>query len=141
MRAPSQREIAARESCEKQIRNPLMMPEVGVTDLVTYHLYHIARYLSRIEGFSKILQRPWAHFVETDLGAFLLAGVGVSDSEMMRQKDLFFIVEWQRFRLLVKKLSENEQVDPAEIEEAFQAICARKGFDPWKGTAAARKAG
>jgi len=46
-----------------------MMPEVGVVDMMSYHL---KLYICRLKGFSDQLQQPISTLVDSDLEACIL---------------------------------------------------------------------
>lgn len=108
-------------------KNSEFYPDIGITDGTTYHLHHIARYISRIKGFREVLKKELIEFRENDFGACLVAGVVVADPELTKE----FGVTWEKFRHSVERFqSGDSSLQMNEIEDSFMAICDERNYNP-----------
>jgi len=112
---------------------PDMLLESGVTTMTEYHLYHLARYISRLKGFATTSGQQLNHFVDTDLGACLLAAAHVIDSHMKTTGDNLLTALWERFSEALDRFRAGDhEVSTADFESAFTPLCEHCHFDPWK---------
>ena len=106
----------------------------GITpaDPLKFHLYHLARYWSRLVGFCRQDPSKPAVFIDTDLGACVQ--VGSEFAHKMIGSDSPIYTRWQDYwvqtqAVLSRRLVTIEAVEAAS--QAFNACVAELKYDPW----------
>jgi len=106
----------------------------GITpsDPLMFHLYHLARYWTRLAGFSKQNPSNPAAFIESDLGACIL--VGSEFANKLIEADSPIYGRWQEYSAQTKDVLYKRPVNIEAIEAAsgtFNACLAELKYDPW----------
>lgn len=132
MNPVSKRETKFQNEYRDMTQCPLMMPEVGIIDLTTYHLHHLARYVCRLRGFSANLGKPLKDFVDTDLGGCLLGCLPIIEQDILSKLDSNLTALWRDFVVEVERFqSSDPQLEPDDLEGPLGKICEYLKFDPW----------
>jgi len=130
---PTAREIRFRSEYIQMMAAPRLLPDSGVTDMTRYHLYHLARYLSRLKGFITGTGHGLQHFLDTDLGACLLAAAFTIDKHMRSTGDTLLTTMWDQFSTATDLFrSGDNKIVINDLESSFDAMCMHCHFDPWK---------
>lgn len=101
-------------------------------DPMTFHLYHLARYWSRLVGFCRLEPDSSESFVNGDGGACVKVGTDFADGALSPDspiKDL-----WQDYLGKTQALLLEEPASAGDVEAASQAFdrCLTElGYDPW----------
>lgn len=104
-----------------------LYPDLGITGRRTYHLHHIARYISRIKGFREVLKKELVEFRNNEFGACLVADVVVADPELTKE----FGTKWDEFRHHVERFQLGaSSLQMKELEDSFMAICNVRNYNP-----------
>jgi hypothetical protein len=105
---------------------------VTPTDPLEFHLYHLARYWSRLVGFCRQVPLKAEMWVDTDLGACVAVGsefakrlIGPSSSVYEQWREY-----WRQTQALLHKRPVTiEAVE--EVSRTFDACLATLKYDPW----------
>lgn len=131
MKTISEREQKLRANYVDMVRSPMMLPESGVIDTTSFHLYHMARYISRLKGFSAHLGKPIRDFVDTDLGACILGSAPVIEAHLKETEDRLLSCLWQDFSGSLERFRSAETgLSIEDIEIPFRKICDHLHFNP-----------
>ncbi len=106
----------------------------GITpsDPLEFHLYHLARYWSRLTGFCRQEPSGTASFVDTDLG--VCVEVGSEFAHKLIRQDSPIYSQWQNYWKQTQTMLHDR---PATIEaveaasRAFEASLVALKYDPW----------
>ena len=102
------------------------------TDPLEFHLYHLARYWSRLVGFCRQDPSKPAAFIDTDLGACVQVG-----SEFVHKligPDSPIYGHWQGYWAQTQAMLHQRPVTIEAVEaasQAFDACVAGLKYDPW----------
>jgi hypothetical protein len=106
----------------------------GVTpaDPLEFHLYHLARYWSRLVGFCRQDPSKPAAFLDTDLGACVQ--VGSEFAHRLIGADSPIYGRWQDYWARTQTMLHQRPVTIQAVESAslaFDACVADLRYDPW----------
>ena len=111
---------------------------VTPTDPLKFHLFHLARYWSRLVGFCRQGASP-DHFINSDLGACIQVGSEFADALIVPDSPIYQL--WQDYWTLTQAVLHRPPVWLAAVEAAslaFDACTAGLRYDPWSNKSAAR---
>lgn len=104
-----------------------LAPEIGISDEIEFHLHHVARYISRIKGFSSLQNKPIEEYKDTDLGSCLISSVVVINEEMKKE----FGEKWSAFSDSVEAFrNADRSARIEEIESTFMVLCDERNYNP-----------
>ena len=104
-----------------------LAPDIGISDEIEFHLHHIARYISRIKGFSSLQKKPIEEYRDTDLGSCLISSVIVIDEVMKKE----FGEKWAAFSDSVEGFrNQDRSARIEEIESTFMELCNGRNYNP-----------
>jgi hypothetical protein len=106
----------------------------GITpsDPLKFHLYHLARYWSRLVGFCRQEPSKPAAFIETDLGACVQ--VGSEFAHKLIGEDSPIHGRWQEYWTQTQAVLHERPVSLENVETAsriFDTCLAELKYDPW----------
>jgi hypothetical protein len=102
------------------------------TDPLEFHLYHLARYWSRLVGFCRQDPSNPAAFIDTDLGACVQ--VGSEFAHKLIGPDSPIYGRWQDYWAQTQAMLHQRPVTIEAVEaasQAFDACVADLKYDPW----------
>ena len=107
----------------------------GITpsDPLEFHLFHLARYWSRLVGFSKQVPEKPETAIDTDLGACV--AVGSEFAHKMIEPSLPIYECWQHYWRLAQMVLHERPVTLEQIEaasRAFNDCLSVLKYDPWR---------
>ncbi|HXI54192.1 MAG TPA: hypothetical protein VNH84_21920 [Candidatus Saccharimonadales bacterium] len=105
---------------------------VTPTDPLEFHLYHLARYWSRLVGFCRQAPSNPAAFIDGDLGACVQ--VGSEFAHKLVGPDSPIYGQWQAYWAHTQTVLHRRPVGIEAVEtasQAFQACVADLNYDPW----------
>lgn len=101
-------------------------------DPLEFHLYHLARYWSRLVGFCKEDPSKPAAFIDTDLGACVQVGSEFAHGLIGIDSQIYG--RWQEYWTQTQKVLHERPVNIEAVEAAahiFHACLAELKYDPW----------
>ena len=106
----------------------------GVTpsDPLKFHLYHLARYWSRLVGFCRQEPSMPEVFIETDLGACVQVGSEFAHKLIGPDSPIYRL--WQDYWTQTQAVLHKRPVTIEAVEaasQAFDACVAELKYDPW----------
>jgi hypothetical protein len=130
---PTEREKKCRARYREMLTDPTLLPSSDPADVIRFHLYHLARYLSRLEGFMDMTGSPLVAYRDHDLGACLLGATYVMDDCMSNTDDALFGYLWDHFSHGVNRFGNGDPTLTHEgLHSAFQELCEYIQYDPWE---------
>jgi len=106
--------------------------DVTPSDPLKFHLFHLARYWSRLVGFCQHVKDVPSSFVEGDLGACVKVGSDYANNLIDSSSPIFDLWQdyWKKTQaVLFEKPVSVEQVE--EASSAFDACLTELKYDPW----------
>lgn len=115
----------------------------GVTpaDPLKFHLYHLARYWSRLVGFCRQDPSKPAAFIDGDLGACVQVGSEFANKLIGSESPNY--ASWQNYWIQTQAVLHQRPVTIETVEEAARAFndCViALQYDPWAATCSDGKA-
>ena len=106
----------------------------GITpsDPLQFHLFHLARYWSRLVGFCRQDPSRPAAFIDTDLGACVQVGSDFAHKLIGADSPIY--ERWQEYWVLTQAVLHTRPVNIEAVEAAsrtFDAFLAELTYDPW----------
>ncbi|MBL9172363.1 MAG: hypothetical protein JNL10_02410 [Verrucomicrobiales bacterium] len=105
---------------------------VTPTDPLKFHLYHLARYWSRLVGFCRETPLKPEGWIDGDLGACVQ--VGSEFAHKLIQPDSPIYGSWQEYWVQTQAVLHQRPVSIDAVEaasQAFDACSAGLKYDPW----------
>ncbi len=102
------------------------------TDPLTFHLYHLARYWSRLVGFCRHNPTKVAAFMETDLAVCVQVGSEFAHKLIGLNSPIY--ARWQEYWVQTQAMLHRRPVTIEAIEAAslaFDRCVADLKYDPW----------
>ena len=109
---------------------------ISPSDPLAFHLYHLARYWSRLTGFCRHAPPGTASFIDADLG--VCVEVGSEFTHKLIQSDSPIYSQWQKYWILTQAMLHNQPVTIEAVEsasQAFDACLVELKYDPWANKA------
>ena len=111
----------------------------GVTpsDPLTFHLYHLARYWSRLVGFCMQEPSKPASFIDSDLGACVQVGSEFAHKLIAADSPIYGV--WQDYWTQTQEVLHQRPVSVHAVETAsqtFDSCLAALKYDPWANQSA-----
>ena len=106
--------------------------EITPSDPLEFHLYHLARYWSRLIGFCRQDPSKPAAFIDTDLGACVQVGSEFADKLIDPSSPIH--EHWQHYWKRTQAMLKERPVTMEDVEaasRAFEDCLARLRYDPW----------
>ena len=97
-----------------------------------FHLYHLARYWSRLTGFARMTPDNLSAMIEGDLGACIKVGTGFADQVVKQDSPIF--VPWATYLEGATGILDGRSVSLEDIEHtslAFDRCLSAADYDPW----------
>jgi hypothetical protein len=113
--------------------------EVTPTDPLEFHLFHLARYWSRLVGFARHVGDGCNSLIEGDLGTAVRMGTEQA-GRVIRETDAGDL--WHDYVERVETMLTIRPVSLESIERAskgFDKCLEAIGFDPWHAQSASKK--
>jgi hypothetical protein len=106
----------------------------GITpsDPLEFHLYHLARYWSRLVGFCEQVRQQPESLIDTDLGACV--AVASEFAHKMIAPTCPMYVQWQHYWRLTHGVLHERPVTTEDVEaasRAFDQCLSELDYDPW----------
>ena len=106
----------------------------GITpsDPLEFHLYHLARYWSRLVGFCRQCPSKPEVFIDTDLGACVKVGSEFAHKLIGSNHPIH--ERWQKYWKRTQAILHERPVTIEEVEaasRAFDECLAELRYDPW----------
>ena len=101
-------------------------------DSVEFHLYHLARYWSRLVGFCRQDPSKLEAYISTDLGACVQ--VGSEFAHKLIEPSCPIYERWQKCWKQTQAILHERPVTIEDVEAAsrtFDECLAELGYDPW----------
>src|SRR5436190_1184935 len=105
---------------------------VSPADPLEFHLYHLARYWSRLVGFCRQTPSNCDHWIETGLGAYVQIGSDFADKLVNITSPVH--ANWKAYWSQMQAVLYQRPVTLAQIEatsQAFEACLRDFSYDPW----------
>jgi hypothetical protein len=105
---------------------------VTPTDPLKFHLYHLARYWSRLVGLCRQDPSKPAAFIETDLGACVQVGSEFTNKLIGPDSPVYG--RWHDYWAQTQAVLHQRPVTIEAVEaasQAFDACVANLKYDPW----------
>ena len=105
---------------------------VTPTDPLAFHLYHLARYWSRLVGFCRQVPLEPEKFIDTDLGACVQ--VGSEFAHQLIGPDSLIWRRWQDYWTQTQAVLHQRPVTIEAVEaasRAFDACLVDLRYNPW----------
>jgi hypothetical protein len=102
------------------------------TDPLKFHLYHLARYWSRLVGFCRQDPARPAVFIDGDLGACVQVGSEFAHKLIKSDSPIYAL--WQDYWTQTQAMLHQRPVTIKAVEAAaaaFNACVAELKYDPW----------
>ena len=102
------------------------------TDPLKFHLYHLARYWSRLVGFCRQAPSKPAGFIDGDLGACVQVGSEFADRLIGSDSPIY--ASWQNYWTQTQAVLHQRPVTIDSVEaasKAFDVCVAELKYDPW----------
>ncbi len=116
--------------------------EVTPTDPLEFHLFHLARYWSRLVGFARNVGDGCNSLIEGDLGTAVRMGTDHT-GRVIRETDVIGDL-WTDYVERVETMLTLRPVSIETIErasEGFDKCLEAIGYDPWHAPSASKKEG
>jgi hypothetical protein len=106
----------------------------GITpsDPLKFHLYHLARYWSRLVGFCRQDPLKPEAFIDTDLGACVKVGSKFAHKLVEPSSSIY--EEWQKYWEQTQAILHKRPVTIEDVEatsRSFDECLAKLKYDPW----------
>ena len=106
----------------------------GITpaDPLEFHLYHLARYWSRLIGFCRLVPVQRETAIETDLGACVAVGSEFAHKLILPEMRVYRL--WREYWQRTQAILHDRPVTLADVELAlgvFNDCLSELKFDPW----------
>ncbi len=107
--------------------------EYTPSDPLEFHLFHLARYWSRLVGFCRQDPSDPEHWIDGDLGACVAVGSEFTNTLIGPSSPIYIL--WQEYwrqtqAILYERPVTFEAVERAKL--AFDACVNQLKYDPWK---------
>jgi hypothetical protein len=105
---------------------------VTPTDPLEFHLYHLARYWSRLIGFCRQTPSKPEGWIDGDLGACVQVGSEFAHKLITPDSPIYKLWQdyWQQTQLVLRKRPVS--IDAVEAaSRAFDACVGELKYDPW----------
>jgi hypothetical protein len=102
------------------------------TDPLKFHLYHLARYWSRLIGFCRQNPSNPAEFIDGDLGACVQVGSEFANNLIASDSPIY--PSWQSYWIQTQTVLHRRPVTIDSVEaaaRAFDACVVQLKYDPW----------
>jgi hypothetical protein len=106
--------------------------DITPSDPLQFHLYHLARYWSRLIGFCRQAPSKPAAFIETDLGACVQVGSEFAHKLIGSDSPIHGL--WQDYWTQTQAMLRKRPVSIEAVEtasRAFDACLVELRYDPW----------
>ena len=106
--------------------------EITPADPLEFHLYHLARYWSRLVGFCRQVPDKPETAIDTDLGACV--AVGSEFANKLIQPSLPIYARWQDYWQRTQSVLRDRPVALEQVEGAsrtFDDCLSELKYDPW----------
>lgn len=97
-----------------------------------FHLFHLARYWSRLLGFCRHTPSGCASFIDGNFGVCVQIGSEFTNQEIAPDSPVYS--EWQKYWTQVQALLHDRAPTIEAVEatsQAFDACLAKLKYDPW----------
>lgn len=111
---------------------------VTPTDPLEFHLYHLARYWSRLVGFCRQTTSNPAGWTDGDLGACVQVGSEFAHKLIAPESPIYGL--WQNYWAQTQSMLHKRPVTIDAVEaaaRAFDACVIKLNYDPWAQPSAA----
>lgn len=106
--------------------------DITPSDPLEFHLYHLARYWSRLVGFCEQDRQDPGGFIDSNLGACV--AIASKFAQEMIAPTCPMYAQWQDYWRLTRRVLHERPVTMEDVEaarRAFEGCLTELNYDPW----------